>query len=269
MAKGKTTGIVIGWIGTALATAVIAGGGMYFWRGAEIHDLQQNLDILSVMRNQQQLQNTAANAANSTNSTTNTTPPTAEPTDARRLLTYDPNQGYGIDNLTSCLPKESDANAFNFADPTTTVHFSKADFGFAIDLPWNPAWGTSQCRVNPYEVFTSGDGFPTVSFGPLEEGEGGLGRTYSISVRPGRSASTAFAAIGKEIKDIQTQAPTRERLSDIEVMTYGENGLCDMYFAEVINPLVKNYVLSGGCGAPPYSDERARFETWLKTLKFL
>ncbi|MFO0702825.1 MAG: hypothetical protein U0514_03085 [Candidatus Andersenbacteria bacterium] len=244
---------MLGFIGTALAAAALGGGGVYLWQRGQLTNV---------------VQNQPANVV-STDQVGNQTTNRAAPEDTRKLLTWDDETGYGVDNLFSCLPKELDANSFNDADATTTVPFDSVKLGFSLDVPWNPAWGTSACRVNPFELTSTGDGYQALLFGPLIEGEGGLGRLYSLRVLPGRSASKASDAIQTEnSKEFLTEGPTHETIAGFETVTYATSGLCDLLSVELINPLGSNYQLNGGCGTPPFTELRALFTDVLGGFRF-
>jgi len=261
MAKGRTVGIIIGWIGTALATAALAGGGVYLWQSKQVDELKQGQDALQ--RQITELQS----GDDSIGRDDDGQDLLAE--DDRRLLSFSEEEGYGIDNLFYCQPDDSDSTAFNLDDPTTTVLYA-SELGYSLEVPWNPDWGTERCRVNEYDDISSGDGQRNLLFGPLIAGEGGLGRMYVLRSLPARSADEAVAAIEDEVgADFLTEGPEVDQMAGFDVVVYAYSGLCDAFSVEVVGSGDYNYALSSGCNTPPFEDDRAVYESILDGFEIL
>lgn len=264
MAKGRTVGIIIGWIGTALATALLAGGAVYLVQARQINQVRQDLD--SAKRQITELQSGDDSIGRDDDGQD------LLADDDRRLISYSDNEGYGVDNLLYCKPEDSGPNAFSLEDATTTVTYAD-ELGFSIELPWNPDWGTSKCRINEYESTLISDGERVLLFGPLIEGEGGLGRLYALRAIPSRSADEAISSIPDEIgEEYLTQDPELDQLADFDVVTYAYTGLCDAINIEIIGldqPGKSNFVLGSGCTAPPFDDDLDAYEDILEGFQLL
>ena len=71
----------------------------------------------------------------------------------------------------------------NFDPPTDLVRFQHSEWRLALDIPYNPNWGTKERFISPYTVHAD-----TVVFGPITGcPPGGLCRLNRIRRRPAQS----------------------------------------------------------------------------------
>ncbi len=104
-------------------------------------------------------------------------------TNERELLNIENSK----DSISKC------GEDFNHNDANEFVPFEIK--GLSISIPFNHAWGTSKCRVSPYEEFNN-----EVYFGRTLGGTKGydFGRSYRISIVPSRKTEDIIHEIKKE-----------------------------------------------------------------------
>jgi hypothetical protein len=104
-------------------------------------------------------------------------------TNERELLNIENSK----DSISKC------GEDFNHDDANEFVPFEIK--GLSISIPFNHAWGTSKCRVSPYEEFNNEVYFGG-TFGGIEGYD--FGRNYSISIVPSRKSEDIIHDIKKE-----------------------------------------------------------------------
>ena len=209
MAQGRTAGIVIGWIATALATAGLAGGLVFVVQSKQAEQLRMDLD--SAQRQITELQ--SGDDAND-----GSEPSDEAPADSRKLLTFQVALGLTPD----CEEK------FNTEEPTTTEHVKVPKVGVELDVPYNPDWGSDRFRIEPSEVTTGGEGIDAVlSFGPYSIGEGcGWYRQYSMYAKQALGFDEELANLEADQTILMSGEPEDLTLGGNRVIRYQFSGLC-------------------------------------------
>lgn len=138
-------------------------------------------------------------------------------------------------------------------DPSsTTVLADFTEWGFQVQLPYNPAWGNLKrdCQLTTFDKETE-----VVRFGPAGQAEGGGAlRFESIVLTPTRSAEEAILAITEQQKMERLAGflpiegdPIVLRINGNTVVRFKSSGLCEKTTTyEVIGKLY-NYKFSSFC----------------------
>ncbi len=109
-------------------------------------------------------------------------------TDDRQLLTTEEMSAIdGTDRYLKLAAEIRDSGGPNYDVPTTEVLYENKETGISIMVPFNPAWGSKEYRLHPYEEI-DGEYGKTIMFGPIFEGEGG-GFGRSLWLRPEQKQS--------------------------------------------------------------------------------
>ena len=156
--------------------------------------------------------------------------------------------GYGVinDNVGKRKLFVSDINAiyithfdirsecgtdFNEDKANTTVAYNDIERGIIVALPYNPNWGTSKCRINPYDIGKGG----TIFFGRINIVEGGgFGRASWLEFIPQRSIDEALKAAEDDINGVPIVSPTRKAIGKAIVVEYSMAGLGEWGHLEII-----------------------------------
>jgi len=154
-------------------------------------------------------------------------------------------------------------------EPNTYVLYSDLIKGFQVRLPYNPAWGGDKFRINPYEpraVEQDGKYVLLITFGPLTNVEGGLGRPYNIvETEPVSAAQLVemYTTNPELYGERVVNPPTIKNISGLEVVEYTSSGLCDSVMATVIGE-TNNYTFTGLC-----VQDGTMWEKIIESFKFL
>ena len=154
-------------------------------------------------------------------------------------------------------------NSWNGDDATTTVILDRPDKGFSVVIPYNPAWGHTDCQLIPYDEDGTMFRFGHAS---IFEG-GGATRFNGIELKPPRSAEEVREAITAE------QQPDREQgilppgfepkiitINGNTAVQYFFGGFCDQTNYEIQGKKF-NYVISSICNVDP-EDIKATVESF-------
>jgi hypothetical protein len=248
MATNKKVWLTVGFIAAVLGGAAIASVGVYFWQQRQTDELRKDFDS---QRNQlEERIKTLEEEAKEPKTTKSEESDEPVVADTRTLVGPSGTVAFGYEAQDAC------GNKFVEDEPTTTEPLKATELGFSFDVPYNPDWGTSECRVTPYDFFDVEDkGSNGISFGPLSAGEGGVGRSYSLLAIDSRTATQAISAIKQEQAEFLSEGPTRSSVGDLTIVSYGiSGGLCPIPLIEIIGE-DHNYLLNLGCTDEDMSDE--------------
>jgi hypothetical protein len=244
MATNKRVWLTVGFIAAVLGGAAIASMGVYFWQQRQVDTLRQDFDS---QRSQLEDRIKTLEEAKEPETTKSQEPDEPVVADTRTLVGPSGTLAFGYEAQEVC------GNRFVDDEPTTTESLKATQFGFSFDVPYNPDWGSADCRVTPYDFFE--EEIEGISFGPLSAGEGGVGRSYSLRVAESRTATQAISAIKQEQAEFLSEGPTRSSVGDLSIVSYGiSGGLCPIPLIEIIGE-DHNYVLNLGCTDEDMSDE--------------
>ncbi len=164
------------------------------------------------------------------------------------------------------LPDDVKSGAsINGEPPVSTTLYENTDKGLRVSLPYNPAWGTAQYRINPYDESTQ-----AVVFGPLSGCEGGaVCREQRIRFVPAQTADKLLADLRKKrehdlatIGSSELTDPRRKKIGSQTVVEYTVNGLC-AYPTVVVIGKKFNYEFSMCGGRTVY------FESIVETMQVM
>ncbi|TSC58600.1 MAG: hypothetical protein Greene041619_474 [Candidatus Peregrinibacteria bacterium Greene0416_19] len=132
-------------------------------------------------------------------------------------------------------------------EPTTTVAFEHPELSFSV--PYNPAWGSTACQLEPYSSSQRG-----IEFGPADIFEGGGAARFGfVEIRDARTKQQVVDTVRRnreeEKREFGTTLGTGPEVRTINgntVVEYGEGGFCEATFFEVIGTK-HNYVFQSAC----------------------
>ncbi|MFO0703079.1 MAG: hypothetical protein U0514_04480 [Candidatus Andersenbacteria bacterium] len=195
---------------------------------------------------------TVTNQVATSNEATNNTTTSS---DDRTLLTVDSNGSY--------YPGKGEAPCTDFstAAPTTTVNYSSAKRGLSMEVPYNPAWGNDQYRINAFDDIDDsqtpfGAGSPAaILLGPIVSGLEGCGwvRPASITLTKAQTADQVIAALKAEASPdfpFETLKKTTINGTTVVRWTYTSASICGGPYFEVPGSKF-NYQLND-CFTPPH-----------------
>lgn len=167
------------------------------------------------------------------------------PTDNRKLLTVEEMSAIdGTDRYLKLAAEIRDSGGPNHDAPTAEVLYEDKEAGISIMVPFNPAWGSKEYRLNPYEELKTEYG-TTVMFGPIFEGEGG-GFGRSLWLRPEPKQSLASIAAGYTEPWGSAEIKTIDGRRVVEAIAKES---CSAGYHFIVIPGEKyNYHLGGSCG---------------------
>jgi hypothetical protein len=178
------------------------------------------------------------------NVTTNTATSTM-PTDNRKLLTVEEMSAIdGTDRYLKLAAEIRDSGGPNYDAPTTEVLYEDKEAGVSIMIPFNPAWGSKDYRLHPYEEL-KGEYGTTVMFGPIFEGEGGgFGRRLWLRPEQKQSLDSIVAGYTEPYGEAEIKTIDGRQVAEVVAKESCNAG----YHFIVIPGQTYNWHLSGGCG---------------------
>jgi hypothetical protein len=135
-------------------------------------------------------------------------------------------------------------------EPATTSN-TYMGYGISLQVPYNPAWGTTDYRIEPYSSYDYTGG-KILEFGAMRPFEGcSLVRAYSLRFLPPRSANEVIEDMGVVMKtevvdgvsrqysltsdgDFLPVPPTTVKINNLTVVKYKVSGMCGYPTLEVI-----------------------------------
>lgn len=257
------------WLGVTALVIALGWGGFYGWqqKGA----LEGLRNELSDVRNQLANQNNSLlnqigdNLGNFTSTNNqignidlgNGANPTEK--DTRILITAN---STGFYDISGDVPGPGCSTDFNNDPATTTSVYTNVAKGISFTLPYNPKWGTSKYRINPYDrgtIYSSGA--ERIVFGKIAPFEGCLVvRDYVLEFLSAKSASQLTSNIAK---DELNHGIITKQLNGLQVVEYTGEGLCSYPTVIVIGQKF-NYQFNYICGGT-FAD----LENIAKTVKLL
>ncbi|GEM_PF-5157529 len=172
-------------------------------------------------------------------------PVSAIPDDSRTLLTSEniPEYCDPTTDLAAC-----EAETFNTDAATTTVRYTNAEKGIAVDIPYNPDWGSANYKIEPYEE--DGD---YVYFGPMSQFEGGgWSRPYwLLGFVESKSADDLITEIKSSPDTLAGGEPEKIDVNGLEVVQYQEMGLGTHYMMEVVGEKANYRFVASSFGDEP------------------
>lgn len=160
--------------------------------------------------------------------------PKADAPDQRPVLTWEKLQSLNEEKTEMLCDMETYA-----APATETAPYRSEGSGIAMNLPYNPRWGTREHRLPPFYELPEEH---AILFGPLEHGEGcSLLRHWEVKILPPRSAAAASAAVRASMIEGSAMTepppeitPTIVRIGPLIAVEYVDVGLCSYPTIEVI-----------------------------------
>lgn len=166
---------------------------------------------------------------------------------SRELSAIDGTNGY-----LQIAAEIRDSGGPNLEAPTVQVPYENKALGISMLIPFNPAWGSKEYRLHPYEELsavadagTDGGSPLNLMFGPIFEGEGG-GFGRGIWFRLEQKQSAADVAAGYKAPYGSAVIKTIDGREIVEVIAKES---CPAGFHFIVIPgETHNYHLSARCG---------------------
>ncbi len=178
--------------------------------------------------------------------------------------------------MQKLLSTQCDQTLFGVPDtspPTQTIHYQNAQAGFAVDVPFNPAWGSEKYAATPYDENMSGSVLDSLQFGSVGIGEGcGVMREGAIRLQDTQSIEQILGDINSQNQQMFTGSvpnaykPLVKKINGHSVIEYTASGFCDtpsMY----VPTQGRTYVIDLTCHGAS-SGAYLELETIAKTIQF-
>ncbi|MBP9762015.1 hypothetical protein KBD34_00170 [Patescibacteria group bacterium] len=121
------------------------------------------------------------------------------------------------------------ASGTNIQPATTTALYSNSSKGLSIKLPYNASWGTASHTLPPYEEdYSRGEkrSLEGLSFGPIIQGEGGLGRQMGLTFEQATSVRSIFNDLSKRGLEFNSSDVRLMKINTLDAVGYIDTGLC-------------------------------------------
>jgi len=173
---------------------------------------------------------------------------------------------------TNCYAKNEDgsdyyfklSDSFNLDDPTSKITYTNQAKGISFNISYNPNWGNSNCKVEPYTEFIQPWGNILLEFG---KPRAWISSEFSLTIKENETADNIINTV-KSGGGMPDPNPRKMTIGDKQVVVYEGYGMTTERIYEVIGP---KYNYSFGYSEVMQLDEQTtkKLEEIIKTIKFI